>query len=81
MGGLHEDGNGRVMEKGTEGYDGVETVGEDDSETGSLTKKKRRLKSTAGIGVSLTPDFRLNVTATTTVSTSGFTDYTFDGIV
>ena len=59
----------------------MQTIGGDDSETGSLTKKKRILKTTAGIGVSLTPDFRLKMTATTTVSTSGFTDYTFDGIV
>ena len=59
---------------------GGETIGGDGSETGSVTKKGR-LKSTTGIGVSLIPDFRLKMRATTTVSTSGFTDYTLDGIV
>ena len=37
---------------------GVETVGGDGSETGSMTKKKGTQKSTTGIGASLTPDNR-----------------------
>ena len=47
------------MENEIEGWGGggVETVGGDGSETGSVTKKKGK-KSTTGVGSSLTPDFR-----------------------
>ena len=33
---------------------GVETIGGDNSETGLVTKKKGKQKSTTGVGVSLT---------------------------
>ena len=36
----------------------METCGGDDSETGSVTKKKGEQKSMTGIGASLTLDFR-----------------------
>ena len=44
----------------------MEIVGEDDSETGSVTKKKGNQKSTTGIGASLTTGFRIKRRATTT---------------
>ena len=46
---------------------GVETVGGDGSETGSVTKKNGKQKSTTGIGVSLTPDYRIKRRATTMI--------------
>ena len=36
----------------------METVGGDSSETGSVTKKNEKKKSTTGTSVSLTPDYR-----------------------
>ena len=37
---------------------GVETFGGDGSKTGLVMKKRRKHKSTTGIGASLTPDYR-----------------------
>ena len=42
--------------EGERGIGGVETVGGNGSETGSLMKKKGTRKSTTGVGVSLTLD-------------------------
>ena len=57
MGGLREERfgrSGRRVEKESEGQMGVVTVGGVGSETGLVTKKKGKQKSTAGIGASLT---------------------------
>ena len=61
MVGMREErfsGSGRGVEKEGKGERAVETIGEYGSTTGLVMKKKGKHKSTTGIDVSLTPDYR-----------------------